>query len=113
MLDQKQIKALVLRLREDHTRVIKAAEALEHANQAYTNLEARLLYFHPFEGKNAQQREWEATVVLGDNEELMEMRDARFKRDIDLARAKAELDISREAIALWRALAYQAGDSRE
>jgi len=113
MLDQKQIKALMVRLRKAHEAIIRAAEALEHANEAYTEHEARLLYFHPFEGKNAQQREWEARVVASEDKELMQLRDARFKRDIDLARAKAELDISREAIALWRALAYQAGDSRE
>ena len=112
MLDEDRVYELLADLQSAHQEVIKAAERLEMINQDYRRLEARTLYFHEFEGKNAQQREWEAETVRNDNTGLVEILDARFRADIDLARAKADLDIVRESISLWRALAYQEGGGR-
>lgn len=113
MLDEGRIERLLMELRKAHEEAIKAATAYESALATWEHTKNLILHDLEYEAKFAKERDVEAAMALAQSEMLA--RDARTMRETDiiLARAKVRLEIAREAISLWRALAYQIGGTPE
>ena len=107
ILDGARIERLLMELQKAHGRVIYSAGEYEKARVALSESETFLLVNHVFEGKNAEARKLEAEVLVADSSSVFIKRNAVEKATRQLSVDKAALEIAREAISLWRALAYQ------
>lgn len=108
MLNDQRIHALLKRLKEDHNYLITTAKTYEELVQTESLARARILHNHPFEGRNAEARGYEVEVVLADSSEMQVCTSNRQLVEVNLAEARANLEITQTATALWKALAYQA-----
>ena len=113
MLDETRIERLLMELRKAHKALIDTAEAYEQAKAELSNAETYALANHTFEGKNADARKLEAASVLGRTESVFSAQKNHEAADHNLSIAKMQLEIAREAISLWRALAYQMQPNRD
>jgi hypothetical protein len=107
MLTENTIAVLLQRLKEDHEYLICLAQAYEAAVEKETRTSASILSEYEFAERLAKDRDREAVLALAASPEMNAVVSERRVADANLAEAKANLEITREAISLWRALAYQ------
>ena len=112
MLTEKKIDELLTNLSRTGKKIAILADVLQVAEQDEQVTYARILDEYTYSGKFAKDQEREATVLLSEHVDAKTARQERMDVEDKMNHAKVAHEVSRAAVSLWKALAYQ-GDNNE
>ena len=111
MLTEKKIDELLTNLSRTGKEIAVLADVLQAAEQGEQCLYARILLGYSYKSKFVKDQEQEATILLSDHTDAVDARQERMDIEDKLNHAKVAHEVSRAAVGLWKALAYQGDDN--